>query len=252
MGEIKRRLIETALGEWDFFGRSTRGLDDDWNLAGDQADEPFRSRVGLYWAAVGRPELDGGSDEPWSAAFISWCFAAAGAGAAFSGHDTHSVYVDRIRRHDGMSPALVLAPPAAAPLAPGDLIWNSRWESESGEAAAPKSFEAAVAAARGRQFLPLPRRHRRRGRPRAAATASAATSPTATPAARSPARPGASPPTAPSPTRARPGSGWSGTGFETLSPSPLMGEGRVGVRLHRLGGGEVHPSPTLPIKGRGC
>jgi hypothetical protein len=154
MAGIKRRLIETALGEWDFFGRSTRGLDGRWDLAGDEKDEPYRSRVGLYWAAVGRPELDGGSDEPWSAAFISWCFAAAGAGAAFSGHDTHSVYVDRIRRHDGMSEKLVLAPTAAAPLAPGDLIWNSRWESDAEETRSPKTFDAALAALEAGNFFP--------------------------------------------------------------------------------------------------
>jgi hypothetical protein len=154
MAEVASRLIEVALREWGFFGGSTRDLDDVWRLAGDQADEPWRSRVGLYWAAVGRPELDGGSDEPWSAAFVSWCFAAAGAGAAFSGHDTHSVYVDRIRRGDGMSERLALLPPADAPLAAGDLIWNSRWENAAGEVRAPKSFEAAVAALEAGNFFP--------------------------------------------------------------------------------------------------
>ncbi|MEA3042403.1 MAG: hypothetical protein QOH47_241 [Sphingomonadales bacterium] len=154
MGEIKRRLIASALREWDYFGRSTRGLDGRWDVAGDEADEPYRSRIGLYWAAVDRPELDGGSDEPWSAAFISWCFANAGAGAAFAGDDTHSVYIDRIRRGDGMSAALGLIPPATAPLAPGDLIWNSRWESDAGEARAPKSFEAAIAELNAGSFFP--------------------------------------------------------------------------------------------------
>ncbi|HEV2817153.1 MAG TPA: DUF2272 domain-containing protein [Allosphingosinicella sp.] len=154
MDPIAGRLVETALGEWAFFGRSTRGLDDAWRLAGDQADEPYRSRVGAYWAAVGRPGLDGGSDEPWSAAFVSWCFAAAGAGAAFAGHDTHSVYVDRIRRHAGMSAKLDLHPPREAPLAPGDLIWNSRWESADEEARAPKSFEEAMAELAAGNFFP--------------------------------------------------------------------------------------------------
>jgi len=153
MGRLAERLIEVAAGEWAFFGRSTRGLDDAWHIGGDEADEPWRSRVGAYWAAVGRPELDGGTGEPWSAAFMSWCFAEAGAGAAFSGDDTHSVYVDRIRRHDGMSDSLVLLPPAAAPLAPGDLIWNSRWESDE-EAQAPKSFEEAVAELAAGNFFP--------------------------------------------------------------------------------------------------
>lgn len=151
---IQRKLIESALGEWDFFGRSTRGLDGRWRLAGDEADEPYRSRIGLYWAAVGRPDWDGGTDEPWSAAFISWCFADAGAGAAFAGHDTHAVYIDRIRRHDAMSAALVLIPPAAAALAPGDLIWNSRWESKSEAARAPKTFAAAIAELEAGNFFP--------------------------------------------------------------------------------------------------
>lgn len=143
---IRRRLIAAALGEWEFFGRSTRSLDGRWHVAGDEADEPYRSRIGLYWAAVGHPDWDGGTDEPWSAAFVSWCFAEAGAGRAFSGHDTHSVYIDRIRRHERMSEKLVLLAPAAAALAPGDLIWNARWESEAEEAQAPQSFAAAMAA----------------------------------------------------------------------------------------------------------
>jgi len=126
MGEIKQRLIEAATGEWRFFGGSTRSLDEVWKLFGDEAVEPFRSRVGDYWRAVGRPDWDGGTDEPWSAAFISWCFAEAGAGGLFAPDETHSVYVDRIRRQEGMSEALVLLPPGDARVAPGDLIWNSR------------------------------------------------------------------------------------------------------------------------------
>lgn len=126
MGEIKQRLIEAATREWIFFGGSTRSLDESWTIVGDQAVEPYKTRIGDYWRAVGRPDWDGGTDEPWSAAFISWCFAAAGAGSLFAPDETHSVYMDRIRRHDGMSEALVLHPPAAVKVAPGDLIWNSR------------------------------------------------------------------------------------------------------------------------------
>jgi hypothetical protein len=126
MSDFKQRLIETAEREWRLFGGSLRSLDEEWTIVGDQADEPFKSRVGDYWRAVGRPEWDGDTDEPWSAAFISWCFAEAGAGDRFSPDETHSVYMDRIRRHDGMSQALVLHPPGAVPVAPGDLVWNSR------------------------------------------------------------------------------------------------------------------------------
>lgn len=126
MSDFKQRLIATAEREWRYFGGSTRSLDEAWQIVGGRAVEPFKSRVGDYWRAVGRPDWDGGTDEPWSAAFISWCFAIAGAGGLFSPDETHSVYMDRIRRNDGMSEALVLRPPGAATVAPGDLIWNSR------------------------------------------------------------------------------------------------------------------------------
>lgn len=142
MGTIKERLIESAVREWEAFGRSTRSLDDRWHLVGLQRAEPFRSRVGDYWAAVGRPDWDGDTPEPWSAAFISWCFAAAGAGELFSPDETHSVYIDRIRRHDGMAEALRLCPPPTTPVTPGDLIWNAR--SDAGEEI-PQSYDAAVA-----------------------------------------------------------------------------------------------------------
>lgn len=146
MGDFKQRLIETAEREWRYFGSSTRSLDEAWKIVGDRAVEPFKSRVGVYWSAVGRPDWNGGTDEPWSAAFISWCFATAGAGGLFSPDETHSVYMDRIRRHQGMSEALVLNPPGAVPVAPGDLIWNSRQARPSYSFPGyPKTFEEAVA-----------------------------------------------------------------------------------------------------------
>src|SRR5687767_8385101 len=94
MGEVKRRLIACAEREWGYFGGSTRSLDDQWHIVGDEADEPFRSHINHYWRAVGEPGWDGGTDEPWSAAFISWCFRIAGAGPLFRPSDTHSEYID--------------------------------------------------------------------------------------------------------------------------------------------------------------
>jgi hypothetical protein len=145
MGPIAERLVAFAQQEWAFFGRSTRALDDGWHLVGDEADEPWRSRIGFYWAAVDRPGLDGGSTEPWSAAFVSWCFRSAGAGDDFTGSDTHSIYVGRVLRHEGMSPKLALRPPDRTPLAPGDLIWNARGDSPAERAAAPEDYGVAVA-----------------------------------------------------------------------------------------------------------
>jgi hypothetical protein len=145
MGEIKRRLIECALREWRYFGASTRDIEDRWNIVGTQSAEPFRSHINHYWRAAGEPDWDGGTDEPWSAAFISWCFKIAGAGAFFSPDGTHSVYIDRIRRHDGMSDLLVLHDPATVAVAPGDLIWNSRQPDLANPVAdIPLTYEAAV------------------------------------------------------------------------------------------------------------
>lgn len=148
-----RRLIVITLAEWDFFGRSTRNLGDVWHIGGEEYDEPYRSRVGTYWRAVDRPDWDGGTDEPWSAAFISWCFREAGGEGLFWGDETHSLYVDRIHRGEGMSKKLVLLPPGEAPLALGDLIWNSRWENDEEEKLAPRTLAAALAeTARGNFF----------------------------------------------------------------------------------------------------
>jgi hypothetical protein len=125
MGELKDDVIGRAVQEWEWFGRTTRDIDDEWTFGGNEADEPYRSRISRYWAAVGEPDWDGATPEPWSGAFISWCFGAAADAGAFTPHSNHSRYVRRILNHDGMDERLRLRPPTRA-VAPGDLIWNSR------------------------------------------------------------------------------------------------------------------------------
>lgn len=140
MTPFTERLIAVATREWEFFLRTTRRIDDSWHLGANLDAEPWTSRIGVYWDAVDRPDWDGLTPEPWSAAFISWCFREAGAGQAFWGDETHSLYVDRIRRHDGMSPKLTLHAPADAAPRVGDLIWNSR-----GDLNPPANYAAAIA-----------------------------------------------------------------------------------------------------------
>lgn len=139
MSEFKQRLVDTVQTEWKFFRRTTRPLSDIWQLGANQDVEPFTSRIGDYWNAVDRPDWNGATPEPWSAAFISWAFKTAGAGADFWGDETHSVYVDRIRRHDGMSEKLTLHAPDKWIPRVGDLIWNSR-----GERNPPQSYAEAI------------------------------------------------------------------------------------------------------------
>ncbi|MBX3566161.1 MAG: DUF2272 domain-containing protein [Sphingomonas sp.] len=148
MGDIAERLIAVAAREWDFFRRTTRHLDDHWDLGANLDEPPQTARIGEYWDAVGRPTWDGLTPEPWSAAFISWCFAEAGAGGAFRGDETHSVYVDRIRRHDGMSGKLILHDPALFSPRVGDLIWNAR-----GERDPPGSYAEALEQLDARRFF---------------------------------------------------------------------------------------------------
>lgn len=148
MNGIAARLVTIAKDEWEFFRRTTRHLDDHWDL-GANLDEPLHTvRIGEYWQAVGRADWDGLTSEPWSAAFITWCFAQAGAGDAFRGDETHSVYVDRIRRQDGMSDKLTLHDPALAAPRVGDLIWNAR-----GERDPPRSYAEALRQLDARRFF---------------------------------------------------------------------------------------------------
>ena len=147
MSEFTQRLVECAEREWRYFGGSIRDIDDAWRLAGNELDEPFRSHIGHYWGAVGHPGWNGATAQPWSAAFICWCFRICGAGERFRPSSTHSEYIDWIRLHDGMDEALELRPPAATPPAPGDLIWNSRQRDPAHpDPAIPRNHEDAIRA----------------------------------------------------------------------------------------------------------
>jgi hypothetical protein len=146
------KLLETVLAEWASFGHSTRSIDNVWNVVGEESRDPFRLRVRDYWAAVGQPTWDGTTEQPWSGAFISWCFKTAGAGNNFKGDATHAVYIDRIRRAQSPAAKLQLLDPAKAAVGPGDLIWNSRRTSDRSDV--PGSFDVAVTQLAANDFFP--------------------------------------------------------------------------------------------------
>jgi len=134
-------LVTSAIAEWDFFGRSTRSLSDEWDIGGDEADEPYTTRVARYWRAVGDTVSDGDTPKPWSAAFISWLFQNANvAEADFKPNAGHADYIRHIYRHPG---ALTLNPPSAR-VSVGDLIWNARLGSVTGHADAVAKLAAGT------------------------------------------------------------------------------------------------------------
>lgn len=130
----RQRLLKIAGQEWDFFGRQTIRLDDSgesiphvgkWEDDGD----PWTGRVGLYWSAVGKSQLDGNDcKEPWSAAFISWIMRQAGLDSwQFPPADAHWHYVRHFVSRAG-SPDAAFASHRVAEYSPqaGDLICATR------------------------------------------------------------------------------------------------------------------------------
>ncbi len=122
MSHIREKLVEVAIREWEIFGKSYRGLDERWHIVGDEAKEPWTGIVNKYWRSVGLKDWDGNTKQPWSAAFISWCFRQAW--PHFKGSPKHSAYIDHLRR-DHLD-KLTLEDPRHTVLRPGDLIWNAR------------------------------------------------------------------------------------------------------------------------------
>lgn len=89
---------------------------------------PLKERIGVYWDFLGRPELDGGDDVPWSAAFVSFMVKSAGAGALFPYSAQHSVYIYRtINDHVFKKNSVFLGfRPGDVTLQPGDIIGMNR------------------------------------------------------------------------------------------------------------------------------
>ncbi|NKL66292.1 DUF2272 domain-containing protein [Rhizobium leguminosarum] len=150
MGPLSERLIDAATQEWEFFGYSSRALNNKWKIGGDEHDPPYRERVQRYWSVVGHPTWDGRTKQPWSGAFISWCFDRADYGSRFEGSAKHSIYIDWIRR-GGSADTLDLVDPQSADVEPGDLIWNSRRDETTSNI--PQNYTQAIARLQAGDFF---------------------------------------------------------------------------------------------------
>ncbi len=87
--------LRIARQEWERFGQQT--IDKTNTIVkkgGQESEDPYWERVGDYWKAVGFPNLTGkDTQEPWSAAFISWVMKEAGWGERFSYSEWHATYI---------------------------------------------------------------------------------------------------------------------------------------------------------------
>lgn len=122
---IQEKLIDAADGEWKRWGFSLAPLHRPKQVGGTEQQVPYVQFVNDYWTVAGKPEWNGKSPFPWSAAFISFCFASAGAGAGFPYRTGHWDYCAQIVNEPDTYPKLKLEP-ASTPLATGDVIWAAR------------------------------------------------------------------------------------------------------------------------------
>ena len=101
MSQFTKRLVEAALDEWEFFGRSIKKLDGTSRVGKVEYQDGVYMRVNDYWKLVHEKYKPGyghltGKDRgwAWSAAFISFCMDEAKAGSDFKYSAGHAHYIN--------------------------------------------------------------------------------------------------------------------------------------------------------------
>jgi hypothetical protein len=125
-------LLAVAQTEWDFFGRQQIDMRQEplsaprLGLLEDEGEAV--PRIGLYWRAVGQNFTGADTQQPWSAAFISYLMQSAGVAADdFLFSDAHFSYLSFLKaRQNEANPLFVLRPVATEVVTPGDLICAAR------------------------------------------------------------------------------------------------------------------------------
>ena len=127
----KTSMVLLAVQEWARYGRQTIAYPANGPSLTEQRGVQERDapdRIRDYWKSVGKPDLDGLDDVPWSAAFISWDIGSAGVPRdLFCPDARHTIYVERMvaraRRSDA---AFVPLPLNERAPQVGDLLCASR------------------------------------------------------------------------------------------------------------------------------
>lgn len=125
-------LLAAANKEWQFFGRQQIDMRQEppsaprLGLLEDEGDAV--PRISLYWQSVGRSYTGADTQQPWSAAFISYLMQEAGvADNDFQRSEAHFNYLSYLKqRQQASDPLFVLRPVSTQPVTPGDLICTSR------------------------------------------------------------------------------------------------------------------------------
>jgi hypothetical protein len=140
---IGTKLVGVSETEWGRWGYSTWELHKTPVIVGKEKNAPYVGYVNDYWKIVGKPTWNGATPEPWSAAFISFCFKTAGAAKNFPYAAGHVGYCSAILKSPKKYP-LTISDPATTKLQPGDLVWAAR----SGDKCAlpPTTYAKAMSA----------------------------------------------------------------------------------------------------------
>jgi chitosanase len=108
--DFAAKTASVAIEQWTFFGEQRYNRNGSIIHSGHkEGEDGWWQRVGVYWAHIGRDDLDGRDHEwPWSAAFISWVMRQAGAEGRFTYSASHATYISKsIRdRNQGNTNAL--------------------------------------------------------------------------------------------------------------------------------------------------
>lgn len=123
------RIANAAKAEWDYFLNRT------WHIDGKvsgppslEAISPWAERIATYWERIGE-HWTGRTNEPWSAAFISWCVYQAGAAERFAYNKAHAEYIHwaiRNKLDNKPTAPFVGLKLKDTPLQRGDIVGGSR------------------------------------------------------------------------------------------------------------------------------
>ena len=90
------KMLEISRREWEFFGKQTIRDGHIVNPGHRETEEGYWQKVGVFWKeGVNLPLTGKDTDEPWSAAFISYVMRKAGAGERFLYSEWHAHYIQR-------------------------------------------------------------------------------------------------------------------------------------------------------------